>query len=141
MTQVSQDNNSTSSKKEEIVCRLTEIGFDSKATAFEITYQDLAGYFAEVLERFQVPDDVITEAFLRENLQRVENALRHSEALPWPYVIYMLLEEGVPEQYRQWPDPDIEPDEGPFTEQYENSTRLGDDEGYYPGCCGYDDDF
>lgn len=140
MTQDLQDT-PTPSKKEEIVRRLTELGFNPQATAFEITYQDLAGYFAEVIERFQVPEEVVTEAFLRENLERVENALHHSEALPWSYVIYMLLEEGVPEQYRHWDEPDIEPDEGPFTEQYENSTRLGDDEGYYPGCCNYDDDF
>ncbi len=26
-----------------------------------------------------------------------------------------------------FPDPDIEPDEGPLTEQYENAERLGDD--------------
>jgi len=129
------------SKKEEILRRLVELGFDLKATAFEITYQDLGQYLAEVLERFQVPEEVITDTFLRENVERAENALHHSEALPWPYVIYMMLEEGVPEQYRQWAEPDIEPDEGPLTEQYENATRLGDDEAYYPGCCDYDDDF
>jgi hypothetical protein len=28
--------------------------------------------------------------------------------------------------------PDMEDDEGPLTELYENATRLGDDEAYWP---------
>lgn len=140
MTQDAQPN-PQDTRKEGLLRRLAELGFEPHKTAFEITYENLAGYLAEMLERFQVPEEVMTEAFLRESIERVEKALHHSEALPWPYVIYMMFEEGIPEQYRQWDEPDIEPDEGPFTEQYENSTRLGDDEGYYPGCCDYDDDF
>ncbi len=129
------------SRKDEILHRLVELGYEPHKTAFEITYANLAQYLAEVLERFQVPDEVVTDAFVTDLIERAERALHNSDALQWPYVLYVIFEEGVPEQYRQWAEPDIEPDEGPFTEQYENSTRLGDDEGYYPGCGDYDDDF
>lgn len=140
MTQEPQAN-PASSKKEEILRRLAELGYEPHKTAFEITYANLAQYLAEVLDRFQVPGEVVTDAFVTDLIERAERALHNSDALQWPYVLYVIFEEGVPEEYRQWAEPDIEPDEGPFTEQYENSTRLGDDEGYYPGCCDYDDDF
>lgn len=140
MTQDSQAN-AASSRKEEILRHLGELGYEPHKSAFEITYENLAQFLAEVLERFQVPDEVVTGAFVTDLIERAEKALHNSDALQWPYVLYVIFEEGVPEQYRQWPEPDIEPDEGPPTEQYENSTRLGDDEGYYPGCGDYDDDF
>jgi hypothetical protein len=140
MTQDSQPN-PQASKKEELLRRLAELGYQPRKTAFEITYENLAQYLAEVLDRFQVPDEVITDSFVIDLIERAERALHNSDALQWPYVLYVIFEEGVPEQYRVWDEPDYEPDEGPFTEQYENSTRLGDDEGYYPGCCDYDDDF
>ncbi len=140
MTQEPQANPEPS-RKEEIVSRMAELGYEPRKSAFEITYENLAQFLAEVLERFQVPDEVVTDAFVNDLIERAEKALNNSDALQWPYVLYVIFEEGVPEQYRQWPEPDIEPDEGPLTEQYENSTRLGDDEGYYPGCGDYDDDF
>jgi len=129
------------SRKEEILRRLVELGYEPHKTAFEITYANLAQYLAEVLDRYQVPDEVATDAFVTDLIERAERALHNSDALQWPYVLYVIFEEGVPEEYRQWAEPDTEPDEGPLTEQYENSTRLGDDEGYYPGCCDYNDDF
>ncbi len=140
MTQDTQAN-TTSSRKEEILRHLAELGYEPHKSAFEITYENLAQFLAEVLERFQVPDEVVTGAFVTNLIERAEKALHNSDALQWPYVLYVIFEEGVPEQYRQWSEPDIEPDEGPLTEQYENSTRLGDDEGYYPACGDYDDDF
>ena len=140
MTQDSQGN-ASSSRKEEILRHLAGLGYEPHKSAFEITYENLAQFLAEVLERFQVPEEVVTGAFVTDLIERAEKALHNSDALQWPYVLYVIFEEGVPEQYRQWPEPDIEPDEGPLTEQYENSTRLGDDEGYYPGCGDYDDDF
>jgi hypothetical protein len=133
--------NPASSRKEEILHHLAELGYEPHKSAFEITYENLAQFLAEVLERFQVPDEVVTGAFVTDLIEQAEKALHNSDALQWPYVLYVIFEEGVPEQYRQWPEPDIEPDEGPLTEQYENSTRLGDEEGYYPGACDYDDDF
>jgi hypothetical protein len=140
MTQEPQANPKLS-KKDEIIRQMVDLGYEPHKTAFEITYANLAQYLAEVLERFQVPDEVVTDAFVSGLIEQAEKALHNSDALQWPYVLYVIFEEGVPEQYRQWPEPDIEPDEGPLTEQYENSTRLGDDEGYYPGCGDYDDDF
>jgi hypothetical protein len=140
MTQDSQPN-PQASRKEELLRRLSELGYEPHKTAFEITYENLAQYLAEVLDRFQVPDEVVTDALMTNLIERAERALHNSYVLQWPYVLYVIFEEGVPEQYRVWGEPDYEPDEGPFTEQYENSTRLGDDEGCYPGCCDYDDDF
>lgn len=140
MTQEPQANPEPS-RKEEIVSRMAELGYEPRKSAFEITYENLAQFLAEVLERFQVPDEVVTDAFVNDLIERAEKALNNSDALQWPYVLYVIFEEGVPQEYRQWAEPDIEPDEGPLTEQYENSTRLGDDEGYYPGCGDYDDDF
>jgi len=140
MTQEPQANPEPS-RKEEIVSRMAELGYEPRKSAFEITYENLAQFLAEVLERFQVPDEVVTDAFVNDLIERAEKALNNSDALQWPYVLYVIFEEGVPQEYRQWAEPDIEPDEGPLTEQYENSTRLGDDEGYYPGCGDYDDEF
>jgi len=140
MTQEPQANPALT-KKDEIIRRMVKLGYEPRKSAFEITYENLAQFLAEVLERFQVPDEVVTDAFVCGLIEQAEKALHNSDALQWPYVLYVIFEEGVPEQYRQWPEPDIEPDEGPLTEQYENSTRLGDDEGYYPGCGDYDDDF
>jgi len=140
MTQEPQPNPALT-KKDEIIRRMGKLGYEPRKSAFEITYENLAQFLAEVLERFQVPDEVVTDAFVCGLIEQAEKALHNSDALQWPYVLYVIFEEGVPEQYRQWPEPDIEPDEGPLTEQYENSTRLGDDEGYYPGCGDYDDDF
>lgn len=125
--------------KDQILKRMIELGYDPQANAFAITWQEIAGQLAEVLDRYQVPDEVVTDELLQGSLQRAENALLHSEALPWPYVIYMMLEEGVPEQYRQWAEPDSEPDEGPFTEQYENGARLGDVDDFFTGFDDYDD--
>ena len=133
--------NASSSRKEEILRRMAELGYEPRKSAFEITYENLAQFLAEVLERFQVPGEVVTDAFVSGLIEQAEKALHNSDALQWPYVLYVIFEEGVPQEYRQWAEPDIEPDEGPLTEQYENSTRLGDDEGYYPGCGDYDDDF
>jgi len=133
--------NASSSRKEEILRRMAELGYEPRKSAFEITYENLAQFLAEVLERFQVPGEVVTDAFVSGLIEQAEKALHISDALQWPYVLYVIFEEGVPQEYRQWAEPDIEPDEGPLTEQYENSTRLGDDEGYYPGCGDYDDDF
>ena len=112
-------------------------GYRMDAPAFVITWGQVAETLAHALADHGLTPDRLDEEQLLDLAQAARKVLVDDKMLSWRDSLRMgfttvpgiadLLETDL----AVGPMPDIEDDEGPLTELYENATRLGDDESYW----------
>jgi len=109
---------------------LAQAGYRMEAPAFRITWGQVAESLAHVLAEYGLTPDRIEEALLLDLAQGGQKSLEDERALFLCDVLCLRF-ASTPGIAGLLEPPDIEDDEGPLTEAYENATRLGDDEGYW----------
>ena len=109
---------------------LAKAGHRMETPVFQVTWGQVAEILAQTLADHGLTPDRIEEDLLLEMAQAAVQALGNDEIHPW--------REILRNQFRSNPvvtelsaPLDMEDDEGPLTELYENATRLGDDEAYW----------
>jgi len=114
----------------EVSKRLAHAGYNMEIPAHTITWGQIARELSRVLVNHDIDPDQVTDETLCNLVEGVKEALDNEEILHWREIarIRMATLGGVfPENW----EPDQESDEGVLTEQFENATRLGDEEGYW----------
>ncbi|MAT45444.1 MAG: hypothetical protein CL609_24210 [Anaerolineaceae bacterium] len=109
---------------------LVQAGFQLESPALMITWGQVAEVFAHTLVDYGLTADRLDENCLVDLIQSIQTSLVNEKPLPWQTYI-RLLTNAHPTIRALLEPPDMEDDEGSLTEQYENASRLGDDEGYW----------
>ena len=109
---------------------LAHAGHRMDAPAFVVTWGQVAEILAQTLADHGLTPDRLDETMLLELAQGAQKALANDDVLSWREIM-RLYASSSPELLALVQAPDMEDDEGPLTEAYENATRLGDDEGYW----------
>lgn len=110
---------------------LTHAGFSMEKPAFSITWGQIAEEIAHTLADYGLPPDRLDENALIDLVQEVQKVLQNEDVLFWRSSVRAFTTDH-PILTAFVVSTDGEDDEGPLTEQYENATRLGDDESYWP---------
>ena len=97
------------------------------APALVITWGQVAEAIAQTLSDYGIPPDRLDEEIFKEIAQSVQRGLETVDGSTWRDVICQYVTTS-PSILSLLEAPDVEDDEGPLTEQYENASRLGDDE-------------
>ena len=106
----------------EVAKRLAHAGYNLERTACTLTWGQIAREVSRVLVDLGIQPDQVGDETLRDLVEEVKETLD----LHWREFIRLRITPLVSD----FPESQ-EPDEGVFTEQYENATRLGDEEGYW----------
>ena len=109
---------------------LAQAGFQMDAPAYAITWGHIAEEIAHTLADNGYPPDQVTEDLLVDLAQGVQEVFQNDDVLFWREVIQSFV-TSQPALSGNGSPPDDADDEGPLTEQFENATRLGDDEAYW----------
>lgn len=110
----------------EVTRRLTHGGYNMETPAHMITWGQIAKELSHVLVDHGIEPDEVTDETLIDLVEEIKETLNNEDILHWREIIRIRitsLESIFPESQ--------EPDEGALTEQYENATRLGDEDGYW----------
>ena len=110
----------------EVSKRLSKAGYNLEKPAYSITWRQIAEELGYALVDLGIEPDQVPDGTLSSLVDEVRDALVNQDILRWREVIQFritALEDLIPEN--------PEPGEGILTEQYENATRLGDEEGYW----------
>lgn len=110
---------------------LAQAGYGMEATAFVITWGQVAEVLAHTLADYGLTPDRLDESLLIDLVQDAQKALQNDDVLSWRDILRANATSN-PGIMAFLEPPDMEDDEGPLTELYENATRLGDDEAYWP---------
>mgnify|MGYP001250003252 FL=1 len=112
---------------------LAQAGYGMEAPAFVITWGQVAEVLAHTLADYGLPPDRLDESLIIDLVQDAQKALENDDVLSWRNILRAnaTSKSGIMAFLEP---PDMEDDEGPLTELYENATRLGDDEAYWPDC-------
>lgn len=109
---------------------LAHAGYKMDAPAFVITWGQVAEVLAQTLADHGLPPDRLEENHLIDLVQDAQKALQNDDIFSWRDILRTFTTSD-PDIMGLLEPPDMEDDEGPLTEQFENATRLGDDEGYW----------
>ena len=109
---------------------LAHAGYRMDALAFVVTWGQVAEILAQTLADHGLTQGRMDETMLLGLAQGAQKALANDDVLSWREIV-RLYASSSPELLALVQAPDLEDDEGPLTEAYENATRLGDDEGYW----------
>ena len=109
---------------------LAQAGFQMDAPAFTITWGLIAEEIAHTLVDNGYPLDQLTEDLLVDLAQGVQEVFQNDDVLFWREVIRSFI-LSQPAFSGNGSPADEADDEGPLTEEFENATRLGDDEAYW----------
>lgn len=110
---------------------LAQAGYRMEAPAFVITWGQVAEVLAHTLADYGLTPDRLDESLLIDLVQDAQKALQNDDVLSWRDILRANATSN-PGITAFLEPPDMEDDEGPLTELYENATRLGDDEAYWP---------
>lgn len=110
---------------------LAQAGYGMEAPAFVITWGQVAEVLAHTLADYGLPPDRLDESLIIDLVQDAQKALENDDVLSWRDILRANATSN-PGIMAFLEPPDMEDDEGPLTELYENATRLGDDEAYWP---------
>ncbi len=110
---------------------LAHAGYRMEAPAFVITWGQVAEVLAHTLADHGLTSDRLEESMLLDLVQGAQKALENDDVLSWRDILRAnaTSNSGIMAFLES---PDMEDDEGPLTELYENATRLGDEEAYWP---------
>jgi len=109
---------------------LAQAGFTMEKAVFSITWGQVAEQIAQTLADHGLCPDRFSEDFLIDLAQSVQKVLQNEDVLLWRSSIHTLTTEH-PTFLAFYSSTNEEEDEGPLTEQFENATRIGDDEAYW----------
>jgi len=110
---------------------MAQAGYGMEAPAFVITWGQVAEVLAHTLADYGLTPDRLDESLLIDLVQDAQKALQNDDVLSWRDILRANATSN-PGIMAFLEPPDMEDDEGPLTELYENATRLGDDEAYWP---------
>ena len=110
---------------------LAQAGYGMEAPAFVITWGQVAEVLARTLADYGLTPDRLDEGMLIDLVQDAQKALENDDVFSWRDTLRANATSN-PGIMAFLEPPDMEDDEGPLTELYENATRLGDDEAYWP---------
>ena len=122
--------NGSRDKESSGVNRLAQAGFTTDSPAFTITWGEIAEEIAETLVEIGLDPDQLDVDLLNGMAREAQKALNDDEILSWREIVRAKI-IFIPEIEPFLHLPDIEDDEGPLTEAYENATRLGDEDYYW----------
>ncbi len=111
----------------EVSKQLAHAGYRMNAPALVITWGQIAEAIAQILSDYGIPPDRLDEEIFKEIAQSVQRGLETVDGSTWREVVCQFVTTS-PSILSLLEAPDVEDDEGPLTEQYENASRLGDDE-------------
>ena len=109
---------------------LAHAGYRMEAPAFVITWGQVAEVLAQTLADYGLPPDRLGETQLIDMVQGAQKALQNDDVFSWRDIL-RIYTTSDPDIMGLLEPPEMGDDEGPLTEQFENATRLGDDEGYW----------
>ena len=110
----------------EVAKRLAHAGYNMEMSAFTITWWQIAKELSHALVDLGIEPDQMEDETLIDLIEEVKVSLHTESNLRWREIFHVRLtnlDSGFIDSE--------EPDEGVFTEQFENATRLGDEEGYW----------
>ena len=110
---------------------LAQAGYGMEAPAFVITWGQVAEVLAHTLADYDLTPNRLDESLLIDLVKDAQKALENDDVLSWRDILRANATSN-PGIMAFLELPDIEDDEGPLTELYENATRLGDDEACWP---------
>jgi hypothetical protein len=110
--------------------RLGHTGICSETAALTITWGEIAEEIAETLVVIGLDPDQLDVDLLNGMAREAQKALNDDEILSWREIVRSKI-ISMPEIEPFLHLPDIEDDEGPLTEAYENATQLGDEDYYW----------
>jgi hypothetical protein len=110
---------------------LAQAGYGMEAPAFVITWGQVAEVLAHTLADYGLTPDRLDESLIIDLVKDAQKALENDDVLSWRDILRANATSN-PGIMAFLEPPDMEDDEGPLTELYENATRLGDDEAYWP---------
>lgn len=114
----------------EISKTLAHSGYPADAPAFAVTWGQIAEVIAQTVLSHNLPPDTLTEETTVILADTIRRDLLEIDPLNWREIVLDRVMTCRAINPALW-EPDYEPDEGPLVEQYENATRLGDDELYW----------
>ncbi len=108
---------------------LAQAGYLPSSLAHVVTWGGLAEAIVEILAEVGISPEYLDEAALLNIARNTIATVEAGEHLTWRERVRLciLFDPAVVLVFHP-PDSD---DEGPLTEQYENTTRLGDDDAYW----------
>ncbi|MCL4559800.1 MAG: hypothetical protein M1281_04185 [Chloroflexi bacterium] len=110
----------------DIAKRLALAGYNMEMPAHIITWGQIAKELSRALVDHGIEPAEVTDETLIDLIEEVKVSLYKEDTLRWREIFHVRLanlDSGFIDSE--------EPDEGVFTEQFENATRLGDEEGYW----------
>ena len=110
---------------------LEQSGFSMDQPAFAITWGQISEEIAHVMADYGLPVDRIGEELLVDLAQGIQKILQNDDVLFWRNSVRTFVSEH-PTLMSFIAAAVDQDDEGSLTEQYENTSRLGDDEGFWP---------
>jgi len=110
---------------------LAHNGYRMDASAFVITWGQVAETLAQTLADHGLAPDRLDEDLLLDLARTAQQALANEDVLLWRDIV-RLETKSMPGIAALLEPLEVSDDEGPLTEQYENATRLGDDQAYWP---------
>jgi hypothetical protein len=114
----------------EISKLLAHNGYPVDAPAFSVTWGQLAELIAQIVLSHNLAADQLTEETIVDLTNAVRQDLFQMDPKDWHEIVLDRVMTNQAINPALW-EPDNEPDEGPLTEQYENATRLGDDDAFW----------
>jgi hypothetical protein len=114
----------------EIAKLLAHNGYPADAPAFAVTWGQIAEAIAQTVLSHNLPTDTLTEEITVILADTIRRDLLEIDPLNWRETVLDRVMTCRAINPALW-EPDTEPDEGPLVEQYENATRLGDDEAFW----------
>ncbi len=114
----------------EIAKYLAHNGCPSDAPAFAITWGQMAEAAAQAIVAHELPAGCLNEETVLSLAETIREDFAEMDGANWREIVLdrVMTNRGI--NPALW-EPEYEPDEGPLVEQYENATRLDDDELYW----------
>lgn len=109
---------------------LAHSGYPADASAFSITWGQIAEEIARIVTAHNLPSGQLTEETVVTLADDIRRDILKLDPLNWREVVLDRVMTCRAINPALW-EPEYEPDEGPLVEQYENATRLGDDESFW----------
>ena len=114
----------------EISKLLAHNGYPADAPAFSVTWGQIAESIAQIVVSHNLAADQLTEETVVILADTLRQDLLQMDPMNWRDFVLVRVMTNQAINPALW-EPESEPDEGPLTEQYENATRLGDDEAFW----------
>ncbi len=109
---------------------LAQNGYPADAPAFAVTWGQIAEVIAQSVVGHNLPAEQLSEETVLTLAGGVQSEFAKLDPFPWKERVLDCVMSSPALNPALW-DFDQESDEGPLSEQFENATRLGDDEAFW----------